>query len=673
METSQTPTHRVGKKKNHGSSREGKSPQASEPTTDPSAAAVTSAPAKKAAPRRAASAARPKPAAKSASPAKSNRGNYPHMKTTKHVHPAAGGRVQKRRPMRTTRKHVDKRPVPKIEGDNVRVITLGGVEEVGRNMFAVEHKDSIWVFDAGFQFVSEADAPGVDYTLPNITYLEQNKDRIKGLIITHGHLDHIGGIPFLMARMGNPTIYTRNLTAIMIKKRMHEFPNAPKLDIHIVEPGDTMFIGDLEFYFFAVTHSIPDCIATSIRTPHGNIVITGDIKLEHEGGVPVPGEVEHWAEVTKEDNIMLLSDSTNCENPGWSIPEPRIHENVDEIIRNAQGRIMIATFASQFRRMIAFMKSAESQGKKIILEGRSIKTNLEIAKLAGKYTPADGVIIQAADIDKYPSDKILILCTGGQGEQFAALPRMARGDHKYVKLNNRDTVILSSSVIPGNEISVRNLMDQLHRNDVRLISYKTSDVHSTGHGNQEELKWIINTVHPTFMVPAYGYHSMLKIHKRLALETGMDDAHVIVPDNGSVIEIKGKDDVSLLPMKVPSSPIMVDGFSISDMQHTVIADRQLLSSDGIFVTVVSINVAKKQMQKSPDIISRGFVYLRESQDLLSQARGIIKRVTEEQIEKSDGNRIDVETLKKQIHKHLERFLLRKTNKQPIIIPVILVV
>ncbi len=653
-------SHRVGNKKNrpHAQSSQNKSSSTQTQSTGKPVA--------------------PKAPAPKRSGQSNNRSNRrPHHnrgpKPKTHLHPAAGGKVQKRRPFRPSKKHVDRRPVPKIEGETVRVIPLGGVEEVGRNMFAVEYKENIWIFDAGFQFVSESDAPGVDYTLPNITYLEERKHKIKGLIITHGHLDHIGGIPFLMGRLGNPTIYTRNLTAIMIKKRMHEFPNAPTLDIHIVEPNDTMMIGDLEFYFFAVTHSIPDCIATSIRTPHGNIVITGDIKLEHEDGIPVPGEVEHWAQVTKEDNIMLLSDSTNCENPGWSIPEPRIHENVDEIIRDAQGRIMIATFASQFRRMIAFMKSAESQGKKIILEGRSIKTNLEIAKLAGKYTPADGVIIPAADIDKYPSDKILILCTGGQGEQFAALPRMARGDHKYVKLNNRDTIILSSSVIPGNEISVRNLMDQLHRNNVRLISYKTSDVHSTGHGNQEELKWIINTVHPTYMVPAYGYHSMLKIHKRLALETGMEDKNVIVPDNGSVIEIKGKDDVTVLPMKAPSSPIMVDGFSISDMQHTVIADRQLLSSDGIFVTVVSINVSKKQMQKSPDIISRGFVYLRESQDLLSQARGIIKRVTEEQISQSDGNRIDVETLKKQIHKHLERFLLRKTNKQPIIIPVILVV
>jgi len=656
-------THKVGNKKNrpykqYEGSRNTSTRSTSEKSTVP-------APEKLAEKPKTTSTKRPHP--------QKQRGNYPHMKSKKHLHPAAGGKVQKRRPYHGKKKFVDKRPIPKIEGETVRVITLGGVEEVGRNMFAVEYKDSIWVFDAGFQFVSEADAPGVDYTLPNISYLEEHKDKIKGLIITHGHLDHIGGIPFLIERMGNPTIYTRNLTAIMIKKRMHEFPNAPKLDIHIVEPNDTMMIGDLEFYFFAVTHSIPDCIATSIRTPHGNIVVTGDIKLEHEDGVPVPGEVEHWSQVTTEDNIMLLSDSTNCENPGWSIPEPRIHENVDEIIRNAQGRIMIATFASQFRRMIAFMKSAESQGKKIILEGRSIKTNLEIAKLAGKYTPADGVIIQAGDIDKYPSDKILILCTGGQGEQFAALPRMARGDHKYVKLNNRDTVILSSSVIPGNEISVRNLMDMLYRNDVRLISYKTSDVHSTGHGNQEELKWIINTVHPTFMVPAYGYHSMLKTHKRLALETGMDDEHVIVPDNGSIIEITDRNTATLLPMKAPSSPIMVDGFSISDMQHTVIADRQLLSSDGIFVTVVSINVSKKAMQKSPDIISRGFVYLRESQDLLSQARGIIKRVTEEEIKKSTGNRIDVETLKKQIHKHLERFLLRKTNKQPIIIPVILVV
>ena len=590
----------------------------------------------------------------------------------KFEHPGIGSRVQKRRP--PTRARIEhNKTIPPIEGETVRLITLGGVEEVGRNMFAVEYKDNIYVFDAGFQFVSETDAPGIDYTLPNTSYLEERRHKIKALIITHGHLDHIGGIPFLMDRLGNPPIYTRNLTGIMIQKRMFEFPNTKPLSISVVEPGDVRMIGDLEFYFFSVTHSIPECIATSIRTPHGNIVITGDIKLEHEDGIPVPGEVEQWKQAATENNLMLLSDSTNCENPGWSIPEPVIHKNIAEYLQEAPGRVFIATFASQFRRMIAFMKAAEAQGKKIVLEGRSIKTNLEIAKLASQYTPGEGVIIPASDIDRYPPDRIMVLCTGGQGEEFAALPRIARGDHKYLKLTNRDTVILSSSVIPGNEIAVRTLLDILFRNDSRVVHYKTSDVHSTGHGNQEELKWIIKKVNPKFMVPAYGFHSMLKIHKQLAIQTGIPAENVFVPDNGTILEIRSKDEVVRLKEKAPSKPIMVDGFSVSDMQHTVIADRQLLASDGIFVTVVSINVAKKTLQKSPDIISRGFVYLRESQDLLTQARSIIKRVTEQEIEKTDGNRIDVDVLKKQIHKHLERFLLRKTNKQPIIIPVVLVV
>jgi ribonuclease J len=381
----------------------------------------------------------------------------------------------------------EKKGISKIEGDKIRVLTLGGFEEVGRNMFAVESKDSIYIFDMGFQFTNEDESPGVDYTLPNISHLAENKHKIKAVIITHGHLDHIGGIPFLMAKIGNPPIYTRKLTALLIKKRMEEFPGLPTLKINLVEPGDQIKIGDHSFEFFNVTHSIPDSMGISMKTVHGNIVISGDLKLAHLNEVPIESEQKTWAKVGSEKNVFMISDSTNCENPGWSIQEPAIHENVKNYIRDAKSRIIIASFASQFERMMSFIAAAEDLGKKIVLDGRSTKTNMEIAQLAEYYTPKKDTIIDVKDIDNYPSNRIVIVCTGSQGEEFAALPRMARGDHKFVKLNHRDTVILSSSVIPGNEISVRLLKDKLMRHDVNLIHYKTSDVHSTGHGNAEEL------------------------------------------------------------------------------------------------------------------------------------------------------------------------------------------
>lgn len=564
--------------------------------------------------------------------------------------------------------------VPPITGDKVRILTIGGFEEVGRNMFAVETKESIWIFDVGFEFTSQEENPGIDYILPNVNYLAENKHKIKAAIITHGHLDHIGGIPFLMSKIGNPPMYTRELTALLIKKRMEEFPGLPALKINLVDPEDQIKIGELSFEFFEVTHSIPDSMGVSVKTKHGNIVISGDLKLAHDNGVPIEREQKNWSRVGSEKNILMISDSTNCENPGWSMQEPTIHKNVTEFIKNAKSRVLIATFASQFERMMAFVKASEELGKKIVIEGRSVKTNMEIAKIAKYYTTKPDTVINIKDIDKYPSNRIVVICTGGQGEEFAALPRMARGDHKFIKLNERDTVILSSSVIPGNEIAVRTLKDTLLRHDVELIEYTTSDVHSTGHGNAEELAWIARQVKPTYYVPGYGYHSMLKQHKKIAIEKGgIEKDNIIVPDNGNIIEISGPNDVKVLKEKILSNPILVDGFSISDMKSAVLSDRKVLASDGFINVIVLINISKRKLQKSPDILSRGFIYLRDSQELVSETRFMIKKIAEEEIKKSDGGKIDVDRLKAEIYSKLENFLLRKTNKRPIIMPVVLVV
>lgn len=553
--------------------------------------------------------------------------------------------------------------------DTVRIIPLGGVEEVGRNMAVVELNNDIFVLDCGFQFMSEVDAPGIDYVLPNTKYLEDRKDRIKAVIITHGHLDHIGGIPYIMERIGNPPIYTRYLTSLMIKKRNTEFPHLPETDIKIVEPGSRVKIGDTYVSFFPVTHSIPDSMGVSIETKHGNIVFSGDLKLDRVGDEPTDEEKKRWGAIGKQKNILFVGDSTNTERPGFSITERDIHQTLEDIIKGTKGRLIIGTFASQFERMIKIIEIADKYNKKIVTDGRSIKSNIEIAKEGKILTIKDDTIVPVEDIDKYPPDRVIVLATGAQGEEFAVLMRVATKKHKYIVLNERDTIVLSSSVIPGNEISVQRLKDNLYRHNVRLIHYRVSDVHSTGHGYAGELVWINKQVGATFFMPAYGFRSMLACHAQAVVDAGFPRQNVIMADNGNIIEIKNGTELNVRKEKVASNPLMVDGFSIGDMQEVVIRDRQTLSKDGMFVIIASMNGRTGKLRKSPDIISRGFVYLRESQDLLNQTRLIIKKTIEDTT--AGMNPINIDYTKAAISDNVSRFLFQKTNKRPIVIPVLI--
>jgi ribonuclease J len=408
----------------------------------------------------------------------------------------------------------------------------------------------------------------------------------------------------------------------------------------------------------------------SVGTPDGNVVITGDLRLKHKDGVPTEEEENNWKVIEGDKNLLLIADSTNVENQGWSIPEETIQNNLENIIKNIPGRIIIGSFASQFARLIEIVRIAEKYNKKIVLEGRSIKNNLEMAQLAGFFKPEKGSIIDSNEINNYPPDKILILATGAQGEEFAALNRMATKQHKNIILNKRDTIILSSSVIPGNEISVRNLKDVLSRHDVEIIHYRVSDVHSSGHGNAEELAWINRKVGAKYFIPSYGFHSMLKTHADVAHNlAGVPYENIVIPDNGSLVEIQDKGEkITVLKEKAPSIVMTVDGFSVGNLQEVVIRDRQMLSQDGIFLIVVTINIKTGKLKKSPDIISRGFIYLRESQDLLKEARAKIKRIAEDS---SKDRPIDFDKIKKKINTSMSRFLLQKTNKRPIVIAVVL--
>jgi len=558
---------------------------------------------------------------------------------------------------------------PQGLGDNVRIIPLGGVEEVGRNMTIVETRDDIFILDVGFQFVTESDTPGIDYILPNTKYLEARKKKIRAVFITHGHLDHIGGIPFVMPRIGNPPVYTRELTSYMIKKRQEEFPHLPKLDIKVVEPNEKLTLGSTGIEIFPVTHSIPDSMGVKIETPHGNIVITGDLKLDHVDGVPTKAEKDNFENLGKQNNLLLISDSTNAERPGFSITEREVHDNIDEIIKNVKGRIIIGVFASQFARMIKIIEAAEKYGKKVVLEGRSIRANLDIAIESGTLKPKKGTIISAEEIDNYPTDKILILATGAQGEEHAALNRIATKRHRTIRLKKTDTLVLSSSVIPGNEVSVQKLKDNLYRHDIKIINYRTSDVHSTGHGNSGELVWFQQTIKPKFFMPGYGFHSMLRNHAQAVMDAGFPRENIIIADNGSIIDILDGEKLHIHKEKAPSEMMMVDGTSIGVVQEAVINDRQLLSQDGIFVVIVTMDSRTGRVRKSPDIISRGFVYLKESRELLNETRKIARRTVENI--SSRGKISDFDKTKNAIRDKITKYLTQQTNKRPIVLPVII--
>ncbi len=559
-------------------------------------------------------------------------------------------------------------PIPPPAHDTVRIIPLGGVEEIGRNMSLIEFRDDIIVVDAGVQFRDD-DTPGIDYILPNASYLEERKDKIRAVLITHGHLDHIGGIPYILDKIGNPPIYSRLLTTVMIKKRQEEFPHVPPLDIRVVEKEESITLGELKVRFFSVTHTIPDSMGIIIETPYGAIVHTGDLKLDHLDGVPSEKEEKEYTIFKNMNVLLLMSDSTNVERPGFSIPEPLVHQNIEQIIKNVPSRLIIGTFASQLERIIKIIEICERYNKKVVVEGRSMKTNVEIVRQLGLLKTHPGTLISAPEMAEFPPDRVVVLATGAQGDEFAALMRMANKTNKFFKITNRDTILLSSSIIPGNERAVQKLKDNLSRQGAAIIHYQVADVHASGHANREETIWIQNRINPKFFIPIHGYHYMLRVHAAIAEARGMRPQNVVIPDNGMVIEIERGEKIVVRREQAPSSVILVDGFSIGDTQEVVLRDRQMLAEEGMFVIIASVNPKTGKLRKSPDIVSRGFVYLRESQELLGQTRLIIKKTIEDATEHMRP--INFDYIRGAVTDAVGRFLFQKTNKRPMVIPVLI--
>lgn len=595
--------------------------------------------------------------------------------------PRADGKRPARRPRigqaRRSRPSTNKRPlresamtksvfVPEIAPDTVRIIPLGGVEEIGRNMTAVEIGNDIIVVDAGFQF-REVDTPGIDYILPNTQYLEERREKIRGLVITHGHLDHIGGIPYIIDRIGNPAMYTRKLTAAMIAKRQEEFSYLPPADIREVEKDQVIQLGDLKVRFFSVTHTVPDAMGVIIETKWGDVVFTGDIKLDHTDGVPSQEEQDEYA-IFKDRNVLaLLMDSTNIERPGWSIPEHVVYETLEEIIKNTHRRLIIGMFASHLERLIKIVSYAEKYNRKIAVDGRSMKTNIEIARQIGLITFKDDTLIQIDQVNDLPPDRVIVLATGAQGDEFASLMRVSTKSHRFLRITPTDTVVLSSSVIPGNERAVQRLKDNLSRQGAHMITYQTSDVHASGHGNQEEAKWIHKQIKPKFFIPQHGYHYMLRVHADVAESLGMSPKNIVVPDNSSIIEIENGDKIIKRKEKAPHEMRVVEGQSIGELRDVLMRDRMALAQEGFCVVVATVDKRTGRLHKSPDIISRGFVYLRDNKELMDQTRLIVRKTVEGSMKPPRG---DLEDARVELAESVAHFLLQKTQKRPIVIPVI---
>ncbi|KKS24013.1 MAG: Metallo-beta-lactamase [Candidatus Nomurabacteria bacterium GW2011_GWC2_41_8] len=570
--------------------------------------------------------------------------------------------------------------IPPPEKGIIRIIPLGGVEEVGKNMTAIEIGDDIIVIDAGMHFSTEA-TPGVDYVIPNTTYLEERKDKVRALIITHAHLDHIGGVPLVLSRIGNPPVYSRNLSILMMRKRQAEFPHLPPMKENIVEKDSVINCGKIKVRFFGVTHTIPDSMGIIMETEHGWIVTPGDYKLDQVDGIVSKEEEKEYSIFDKAKVLLLMTDSTNIENEGFSLPEVKVYQGLENLIRKVSGRMIIAAFASHITRLAFIVKFAESLGKKIAIDGRSMKTNIDVAIEAGLFQPKKGTIIPIEEANNYPPNKMVVLMTGAQGEEFAALNRAANKSNTKFSLHKGDTIILSASIVPGNELQVQKMKDGLTRQGVKIISYRTAGedfVHATGHGNQEDIKWLHRKTHPKFFVPIHGWHSMLVRHKELAMELGMAEENIVVPDNGSIIEISPDGQkMTARKEKAPSGAMMVDGTSISDTQDVVIRDRVMLAQDGMFVIIALLDQKTGKLKKSPDLISRGFVYLKENQELLRQVRIIIKKSVEDTAAKipispgQGGNMVDFDIIKSNLGESISKFLYQKTAKRPLVIPVIL--
>lgn len=554
---------------------------------------------------------------------------------------------------------------PRDEKGIVRFVPLGGLEEIGRNCSFFEYQDEIIVVDVGIQFPEEA-TPGIDYIIPNTAYLESKKQNIRAILFTHGHYDHIHALPYLLEKLGNPTIYTAALTKAMIEKRLAEFPNLPKARIIEVKPGERVRLSDnLQAEFFAISHTIFDAMGFILETPVGKMVHFGDFRLDiDKDGQPMNLEIFEKLGAMNIHSIFL--DSTNSIKDGFSLSEKTIEDNLESLFKDAKGRVIVAAFSSILNRIGEIIRIAEKLGRTVAINGRSMKDNVQIAQSLGYLKIKKGQTVPIEEANKYPDEKILILTTGSQGEENSGLMRIVNGEHRLIRLKPTDTVIFSSSVVPGNERSVQSLQDNVSRQVDELYNSKLLDIHASGHCCEEDLKLVMQLVKPKFVVPIHGYYFMRKHVVKLAAAVGIAKNRVIIMDNGQVAKLTPENFV-ITNEEIDSSYVMVDGLGVGDVEEVVLRDRMVLAEEGMVVIIATINRTTGQILKNPDIISRGFIYLKENKTLLDEIRRKLRAI----IARVPRQESDPDYIKMMIRDQIGQFLYQKTKRRPMILPVII--
>ncbi len=565
----------------------------------------------------------------------------------------------------TVRFRRDKNAAKESENEKVKIIPLGGLNEIGKNLTVYEYEDQIVLVDCGLKF-PDSDMPGVDMVIPDFTYLEKNAGKISALLVTHGHEDHIGAIPYLLKRIKVP-IYATRLTVALIEGKLKEHNLLGSAEIHIVHDGDTIDFGKIRAEFIHVNHSIPDAVAVALFTPAGTIVHTGDFKVDF---TPIEGkmiDLGRFSQLGEQGVLALLADSTNAERPGATMTERRVGASFRSLFRDAAGkRIIIATFASNIHRIQQIMDCAEEFGRKVAVSGRSMESAVQIALELGYLKAKDGLIITLDEMYRYRSEEIVLITTGSQGEPMAALSRMATGDHRKVGISSSDFIIISATPIPGNEKHVTRVVNDLLKLGAEVIYEGMYEVHVSGHACQDELRMLQSLIKPKYFIPIHGEYKHLRAHARIAAALGTPQENIYIGEIGDVIEVSRQE--MRISGTVDAGRVLVDGLGVGDVGSIVLRDRRHLAQDGLIIVVVTIESVSGMILSGPDIVSRGFVYVREAEELIEEARAIVRSVLENCLAASKS---DWSTIKLRVRDELSAYIFKQTKRTPMILPIIM--
>jgi ribonuclease J len=546
---------------------------------------------------------------------------------------------------------------------SIQIIPLGGLGEIGKNMTAIKYQDAIIIIDCGMAFPEE-DLMGIDLVLPDYTYLQNNRDKVLAVLITHGHEDHIGGLPYFLKEINVPVFGSR-LTLGLVERKLNEYHMERNTELKMVKARDMVKIGPFKVEFIRVTHSIPDAMAIAIHTPMGTVVHTGDFKVDH---TPVDEEVidlHRFAALGERGVLVMMSDSTNVERPGYTLSESLVGKSFDEYFKDAKGRVIIASFASNIHRLQQAILTAHKYERKVAVAGRSMINVLAVASELGYLNIPDDIMIDLSEVEELPNDRVVILTTGSQGEPMSGLTRMAFGDHRQVAIIPGDTIIISATPIPGNEKSVSRNIDQLIKLGAKVIYEGSSDIHVSGHPSQEELKLMLNLLRPKYFIPVHGEYRMLKKHTELAQQLGIPEENTFVGEIGQVFTFDQHN--GGVTGRVPSGRVFVDGLGVGDVGNIVLRERKEMSQEGILIVVVTLEKRTNKVVGGPDIVSRGFVYVRESEELMAEARNKVVEALNKCIEQQNYS---WSFIKQEIKKALGKFLFDKTRRRPMIMPII---